>query len=182
MNFYFNQRPFPILGYRCLIRATFQDLKGGLLSWIFDQTLQVIWMEKSFNFPWSILYNPRSQVWDQNWKYPIFSTTHHIVKYEFKYEIDCDFELGRWYGPFAFRDLWQNLNLIHEKLLFRNKKKRSNYKTDDHVHHHHSQDKGEKWWSYGKVLVLFPTLPLSDFHSSFFSTLAAIIIFIITNI
>ena len=36
---------------------------------------------------------------------------------------------------------------------------------------HKIRRKGErKWWSCGKVLVLFPTLPLSDFHSSFFST------------
>ena len=38
-----------------------------------------------------------------------------------------------------------------------------------------------KWWSCGKVLVLFPTLPLSDFHSSFFPTLANITIIIFTT-
>ena len=60
-----------------------------------------------------------------------------------------DFELGRWYGPFALRDLWQT-SLKRRAAIVTSK----NY----HVHHHQLQDKEkgreemmELWESLGFV-------------------------------
>ena len=73
--------------------------------------------------------------------------------YEFvlEFEKDCemDFELGRWYGPFALRYLWQSsLKRIAAIVTSKN----------DHVHHHQPQDKEkgreemmELWESLGFV-------------------------------
>ena len=77
----------------------------------------------------------------------------HQVMYEFmlEFEKDCemDFELGRWYGPFALRDLWQT-SLQRRAAIVTSK----NY----HVHHHQLQDKEkgreemmELWESLGFV-------------------------------
>ena len=110
--------------------------------------------------------------------------------YEFvlEFEKDCemDFELGRWYGPFALRYLWQSsLKRIAAIVTSKN----------DHVHHHQPQDKEkgreemmELWESLGFVpnvafvwfsLVLLLNLDWTENGSTFWKRYFMIITIIV---
>ena len=97
-----------------------------------------------------------------------------------------DFELGRWYGPFALRDLWQT-SLKRRAAIVTSK--------NDHVHHHQPQDKEkgreemmELWESLGFVpnvafvwfsLVLLLNLDWTENGSTFWKRYFMIITIIV---